>query len=79
MFQELVAECLKDLKKLHSQVIERSIFSPNDLLDDISTQDLLYLTVPYIFAEVQGRVNTPKRVDRLNSLVEVEVRRIQLG
>ncbi|KAF8201491.1 TAP42-like protein [Pholiota molesta] len=70
--QELVAECLKDLKRLHSQVIERSIFSPNDLLDDISTQDLLYLTVPYIFAEVQGRVNTPKRAERLNSLVEVE-------
>ncbi|KAF9483789.1 serine/threonine protein phosphatase PP2A-associated protein [Pholiota conissans] len=67
--QELVTECLKDLRKLHSQLIELSMFSPNDHLDDISTQDLIYLSVPYIFSEVQGRVNTPNRVDRLNSLV----------
>ncbi|KAF8964013.1 serine/threonine protein phosphatase PP2A-associated protein [Flammula alnicola] len=70
--QELITECLNDLKSLHSRIIELSIFSPNETLDDISTRDLVYLTVPYIFSEVQGRVKTSNRVDRLNALIQAE-------
>ncbi|KDR73530.1 hypothetical protein GALMADRAFT_616131 [Galerina marginata CBS 339.88] len=70
--QELVGECLKDLRNLHSRVVELSMFSPNETLDDIATRDLVYLVVPYVFAEVQGRVKTPARTDRMNSLVQVE-------
>ncbi|PPQ77521.1 hypothetical protein CVT25_011318 [Psilocybe cyanescens] len=70
--QDLVAECLGDLRNLHSRIISLSMFSPNETLEDISTRDLVYLTVPYIFAEVQGRTKTTVRVDRMNSLVQTE-------
>ncbi|KAF9564378.1 serine/threonine protein phosphatase PP2A-associated protein [Agrocybe pediades] len=70
--QELVAKCLQDLKNLHSRIIELSIFSPNETLEDISSRDLVYLTVPYVFSEVQGRLKTTSRVDRMNSLQQVE-------
>ena len=70
----LVTDCLNDLRSLHTRIIEVSMFSPNEILDDISTRDLIYLTVPYVFAEVQGRVRTTERVDRLNSLIQAEVR-----
>jgi len=70
----LVTDCLNDLRSLHTRIIEVSMFSPNEVLDDISTRDLIYLTVPYVFAEVQGRVRTTERVDRLNSLIQAEVR-----
>lgn len=50
------------------------MFSPNETLEDISTRDLVYLAVPYVFAEVQGRTKTTARVDRMNSLIQTEVR-----
>ncbi|KAH9484117.1 hypothetical protein JR316_0003597 [Psilocybe cubensis] len=70
--QELVEECLKNLRDLHSHIIDLSIFSPNETLEDISTRDLVYLAVPYVFAEVQGRMKTTVRVDRMNSLIQAE-------
>ncbi|CAA7271528.1 unnamed protein product [Cyclocybe aegerita] len=70
--QDLVTECLNDLKSLHARITELGMFSPNETLDDISTRDLVYLTVPYVFAEVQGRVRTTERVDRLKSLIQAE-------
>ncbi|KAF8163496.1 TAP42-like protein [Crassisporium funariophilum] len=70
--QELIAGCVKDLQSLHSQIVELSMFSPNETLEDISTRDLVYLTVPYVFAEVQGRVMASNRIERLNSLIQAE-------
>lgn len=67
-------DCLQDLQILHQRIIELSIFSPNETLEDISTQDLIYLTVPYVASEVQGRLKTTNRIKRLNSLSETEVR-----
>ncbi len=72
--QILIEKCLSELKTLHSRLVELSLFSPNETLDDISTQDLLYLSVPYTFAEAQGRVRASNRAQRLNSLVQAEVR-----
>ncbi len=74
IIQNLILECLSDLKILHSRIVELSIFSPNETLDDISTRDLVYLAVPYVFAEEQGRVRTINRLARLASLIEIEVR-----
>jgi hypothetical protein len=72
--QDLLAKCLNDLRALHSRIMELSIFSPNETVDDISTRDLVYLTVPYVFAEIQNRTRTPQRQDRLKSLIQVQVR-----
>ncbi|KAF8911999.1 serine/threonine protein phosphatase PP2A-associated protein [Gymnopilus junonius] len=70
--QELVQGSLNDLKTLHAHIIDLSMFSPNDTLNDITTQDLLYLVLPYVFAQAQGKLKTTKRVDRMNSLVQAE-------
>ena len=72
--QKIVVDCLQELQILHQRIIELSIFSPNETLEDISTQDLIYLTVPHVVSEVQGRLKTTNRSERLNSLNETEVR-----
>jgi hypothetical protein len=72
--QELVASTLKDLRTLKSGIEALSILSPSETLEDIPTGDLTYLFVPYVFSEVQGRVKTTTRVDRMNSLIVTKVR-----
>lgn len=72
--QYLLSKCLNDLRSLHSRIIELSIFSPNETVDDISTRDLAYLTVPYVFGQIQNRIRTTEQEDRVNSLIQVQVR-----
>ncbi|KAF8205785.1 TAP42-like protein [Mycena galopus ATCC 62051] len=56
--QDLILSSLADLKSLSSRILGLSLFSPNEILEDISTRDLIYLLVPYALAEVQGRVRS---------------------
>ncbi|KAF8637371.1 hypothetical protein AX17_002870 [Amanita inopinata Kibby_2008] len=63
--QELVRSCLADLNTLQSRAAALSLFSPNESLEDIATRDLIYLLVPYVAAEVQGRVRTTERDERM--------------
>jgi len=73
-YQELVASTLKDLQSLKSGIEALSILSPGETLEDIPTRDLTYLFVPYVYSEVQGRVKTTTRVDRMNSVIVAKVR-----
>ncbi|KAF8891249.1 TAP42-like protein [Infundibulicybe gibba] len=66
--QDLLNSSLVDLKTLQSRINELALFSANEHLEDISTRDLVYLLVPYVVAEVQGRLRTNERVERLRSL-----------
>ncbi|EEB96557.1 hypothetical protein MPER_04293, partial [Moniliophthora perniciosa FA553] len=66
--QELVQSSLQDLFTLQSRITGLSLFSPNETVEDISTRDLIYLLVPFVLSEVQGRVRTTEREDRLESL-----------
>ncbi|KAK1236400.1 Type 2A phosphatase-associated protein 42 [Marasmius sp. AFHP31] len=66
--QELVQSSIQDLLSLQSRIAGLSLFSPNETLGDISTRDLIYLLVPFVLSEVQGRVKTTEREDRLESL-----------
>ncbi|KAF8643856.1 hypothetical protein AX16_008873 [Volvariella volvacea WC 439] len=59
--QELIQSGLSDLKLLQHRIVNLSLFSPNETLEDISTRNLVYLTVPYVMAELQDRVTTTKR------------------
>ncbi|KAF5358471.1 hypothetical protein D9756_001392 [Leucocoprinus leucothites] len=68
--QELIRSALRDLKQVHTRIRDLSIFSPNELLDDISTKDLVYLTLPYVLAEVKNRARTTERTDRMGVLSE---------
>ncbi|KAF9013998.1 TAP42-like protein [Cyathus striatus] len=68
--QELIKSSLRDLNAIRSHIVGLSLFSPNETLEDISTRDLVYLLVPYVFSEVQGRVRTTERQERMVSLIE---------
>ncbi|KAL9715334.1 Type 2A phosphatase-associated protein 42 [Leucoagaricus gongylophorus] len=66
--QELVQSALEGLREVHARIRELVLFSSNESLDDISTRDLVYLTLPYVFAEVENRVQTTERMDRMSVL-----------
>ncbi|KAF8136493.1 TAP42-like family-domain-containing protein [Boletus edulis] len=70
--QELIQDTLSDLIQLTSRVASLSLFSSNEILDDISTPDLVYLSLPFIRAEVQNRVRTTDRNDRMSILTQVQ-------
>jgi len=63
-----VQSALGDLRQVRMRIRELVLFSPNERLDDISTRDLVYLTLPYVFAEVENRVRTTERMDRMSVL-----------
>ncbi|KAJ3715711.1 serine/threonine protein phosphatase PP2A-associated protein [Lentinula raphanica] len=67
--QDIIQSSLTDLRTLQSRIAGLSLFSPNETLEDISTRDLVYLLVPYVHAQVQDRVKTVSKDERLPSLV----------
>ncbi|KAH7923469.1 TAP42-like protein [Leucogyrophana mollusca] len=70
--QELIQSALTDLSQLNSRVTALSLFSSNESLEDISTRDLVYLTVPYVLADVQNRIKTTDRDERMTVLGQVQ-------
>ncbi|KAF8743646.1 hypothetical protein AX14_001701 [Amanita brunnescens Koide BX004] len=66
--QELIQSCLQDLIMIQSRLVALSIFSPNELLEDIGTTDLVYLFVPYVHSEVLDRIKTVEITERLQVL-----------
>ena len=66
--QDLIRSALTDLRSLSSRVIALSLFSANEALEDISTRDLVYLLVPYVFAQLEGRVKAVERDERMGHL-----------
>jgi TAP42-like family len=72
--QELIDIALKDCRDSRARVADLALFSPNETLDDISTQDLVYLSVPYVSAEIESRARAIERDERLARLREAEVR-----
>ena len=72
--QELIDIALTDCRDSRARVADLALFSPNETLDDISTQDLVYLFVPYVSAEIESRARAIERDERLVRLREAEVR-----
>ncbi|KAH9980970.1 TAP42-like protein [Lactifluus volemus] len=70
--QELINLAHKDCRNTRARVADLALFSPNETLDDISTQDLVYLFVPYVLAEIESRARATERDDRLARLREAE-------
>lgn len=70
--QDLIDAALRDCRESRARVAHLALFSPNETLDDISTQDLVYLLVPYVLAEIESRARTTERDDRLARLREAE-------
>ncbi|KAH9843159.1 TAP42-like protein [Rhodofomes roseus] len=67
--QELVRSTVADLRTLQLRTTALSLFSENELLEDIATKDLVYLLVPYALAEALGRVRTVDPEERLDRAV----------
>lgn len=72
--QELLTQSLNDLESLRHQISELSLFSPDEVFEDISTRDIIYLFVPYVFSEVQSRLQSIGKSARMNTIVQTEVR-----
>jgi len=72
--QELIDAALKDSRDSRARVAHFALFSPNETHDDISTQDLVYLFIPYVSAEIESRARAIKRDERLSRLGEAKVR-----
>ncbi|KAK0463786.1 TAP42-like protein [Desarmillaria tabescens] len=70
--QDIVKSCIEDLREIQARIADLALFSSNETLEDISTQNLIYLTVPYVCAEVQGRVRTTEREDRFVSIIQAQ-------
>jgi hypothetical protein len=72
--QDLIQSSLTDLRKVESRIRVLSLFSLNDLLDDISTRDLVYLLVPWVHGQVLDRVRTTDPEQRIDVIVSEVVR-----
>lgn len=59
---------LTDLNLLYARIHSLSLFSPNEILDEISSKDVIYMTVPYILAELELIARSTERQDRLMRL-----------
>ncbi|KAI0664748.1 TAP42-like protein [Cubamyces menziesii] len=70
--QELVRSSLSDLRQCSTRVSKLALFSPNEQLSDIPTRDLVYLLLPYVLSEVQSRVRTTEREERIDLVSEVK-------
>ncbi|KAJ7723963.1 TAP42-like protein [Mycena maculata] len=68
--EDLIRSSLADLKSLNARILGLSLFSPNEILEDISTRDLIYLLAPYALAEVQGRVRAAGNDERIGFLTQ---------
>ncbi|KDQ61168.1 hypothetical protein JAAARDRAFT_191276 [Jaapia argillacea MUCL 33604] len=67
--QALISSSLSDLNTLASRITALSLFSPNETVEDVSTRDLVFLFVPFVMAEVEGRVRTLEMEERLSRLL----------
>lgn len=71
--QDLVGSALKDLRLLTGRISHLHLFSPNETLEDVSSGDLIYMSVPFIFGEVELNVRAPKPEERSLHLRQAEV------
>ena len=51
-FKETIQAALRDLEQCRKLINDLSMFSPNEDLEDLSTQTIQYLTVDYLMAEL---------------------------
>ncbi|KAG2131295.1 TAP42-like protein [Suillus bovinus] len=71
--QELIQSAVTDLKELDRRIAALSLFSSNEVLEDISTRNLVYLFARYVLAEVQNRMKTTDRDERMAVLKQTQV------
>ncbi|KAG8925841.1 hypothetical protein FRC02_009375 [Tulasnella sp. 418] len=68
--QDIIKSSVADLRLLSSRLESLSLFSENETLEDLSTKDLVYMFVPYVLAEVLGRLKTEGGEERIERVQE---------
>ena len=71
--QDLIQSAISDLTTARNRVASLSLFSPNETLSDISSNDLIYLFVPFVLAEVENRARTTDMSDRMVRIGRAQV------
>jgi hypothetical protein len=67
-FKDTLSNILTDLETCHRLIQDLAIFSPNEDLEDLSTQSLQYLTVDYLIAELLQRSYDANRLAALKRI-----------
>lgn len=67
-------QALADLRLVLSRLQTLDIFSENEALEDASTRNLIYMTVPFVFAEVLMNARILDRDERMKNLKQAQVR-----
>ncbi|KAF9651466.1 hypothetical protein BDM02DRAFT_3178726 [Thelephora ganbajun] len=70
--QDLLNRILEALREIAKRVELLSLFSPNETLEDVSTKNLPFLSVPYVLAEIEGRVRTNGRQERFARIRSIQ-------
>ena len=64
---------LGDLRLLSSRIQELGLFSPNETIEEVTTKDLVYMTVPFVLGELEVNARAMERDDRLRRLGVAQV------
>lgn len=70
-FKDIQRQAIQGLERCQKLIAELSVFSPNEELEDVSTQSMQYLTVDYLLAELllrsydHNRLGSLRRSSRL--------------
>ncbi|KAF8749443.1 TAP42-like family [Rhizoctonia solani] len=76
-YKSLSDEALRDLRQVAQAVSDLQLFSRNETLEDISTKQLVYLTVPYATAELLLALPSAEPAIRKDILGQAEALRSQ--
>ncbi|KAL7415951.1 TAP42-like protein [Mrakia frigida] len=68
--QALLRSAYSALSLAQSLLRARGVFSPNEQLEDVSTQGLVFMLVDVVAGEIVGRLTTKGRSDRLQRLAQ---------
>ncbi|KAF9520601.1 hypothetical protein BS47DRAFT_1286885 [Hydnum rufescens UP504] len=72
--QTLVSSTIASFRDLSKRLDSIGVFSANETLEDVSTGDLIYILVPFVFAEIMGRLRTTEAKDRVAVIREAGMR-----
>ena len=64
---------LSDLKTLWGRISSIGLYSPNESLEELPTKDMIYMSVPFIIAEVESSARTTNRSERMERLKNAQV------
>ena len=72
-YKSISSAALSDLKLVSAAIHDLQLFSKNETLEDISTRQLIFLSVPYATGELLLSLPAPDPTLRKDVLVQAEV------